>query len=120
MQATIYLGVGYTKHGQKISDNQRECIKQRIAEALSFRFGGVTLSKAMGHWHDPDKGTLVSEPCLKVEVLMPTGPTVNPHQDRMDLITIVNDFKHELQQESVGLVWSEVAVNWLCARSSAR
>lgn len=70
-----------------------------VARELTPRFPGLTVTDAIGEWRDPANGETVREPTKKVEIVMPGNA-----DDQERLETVVNAYKREFRQRSVGVI----------------
>lgn len=67
---TIGFGIGETRDGFAITDDQRRAILQAVKETAAGIFGGFTLFNVQGGWVNPE-GRLVEEPGISLLICSP-------------------------------------------------
>ena len=71
-----------------------------LAREVTPRFpDGLTVLDAVGQWRDPDSGRIVREPTKLVMIVMP-----GKADDQARLDAVVQAYKRQFRQQSVGLV----------------
>lgn len=104
----FYFGVGYDKDGNPISRETVDSAVQAIQHRAAELFGGVTLCKTRGSWHNHATDMTVHERGFVATVLMDTTENVDGKISALaDLI------KSELVQQSVVVVRQPVTVQFV-------
>jgi hypothetical protein len=71
-----------------------------VAREMTPRFpDGLTVTDAAGQWRDPATGAVVREPSKQVEIVLPGNAG-----DEAGLEAIVNAYKRQFRQHSVGVI----------------
>ncbi|MDE2378820.1 DUF3574 domain-containing protein [Bradyrhizobium sp.] len=79
-----------------------------VSREVSPRFpDGFTVLDASGHWRDARRGTVVHEAAKVIEIVLPGG-----HDDTAKVDAIVEAYKRQFQQQSVGLIVGPACVRF--------
>ena len=79
-----------------------------VAREVSPRFpDGFTVIDAAGQWRDARRGTIVHEAAKIIEIVLPAGEDNRPKID-----AIVEAYKLQFQQQSVGLIVAPACVRF--------
>jgi hypothetical protein len=79
-----------------------------VAREITPRFpDGLTVTDAIGQWRDRDTGRIVREPSKRIEIVLPGMP-----DDEARLDGIVQAYKHQFHQQSVGLIVQSACVSF--------
>jgi hypothetical protein len=104
IKASITTGLGYTKHGDKISQRDAEGTISHAMKMLSNDFGGCTAYQGQGAWVN-EQGDLVTEPVFTIEAI---GLSLS-HDDAKDKAAFVAAYlRDNLGQECVVLAFSTI------------
>jgi hypothetical protein len=79
-----------------------------VARELTPRFpDGLTITDAVGQRRDRDTGETVQEPSKHVEIVLPGHA-----DDETRLDAVVDAYKHEFRQQSVGVIVRQACVSF--------
>jgi uncharacterized protein DUF3574 len=79
-----------------------------VAKEVSPRFPeGFTVIDATGQWRDARRGTIVHEAAKIIEIVLPAG-----EDNRRKIEAIVEAYKLQFQQQSVGLIVAPACVRF--------
>ena len=79
-----------------------------VAREVSPRFPeGFTVIDAAGQWRDARRGTIVHEAAKIIEIVLPSG-----EDNRRKIEAIVEAYKLQFQQQSVGLIVAPACVRF--------
>ena len=79
-----------------------------VAKEVSPRFPeGFTVIDATGQWRDARRGTIVHEAAKIIEIVLPSG-----EDNRPKIEAIVEAYKQQFQQQSVGLIVAPACVRF--------
>jgi Protein of unknown function (DUF3574) len=79
-----------------------------VAREVSPRFPeGFTVIDAAGQWRDKRRGTIVHEATKVIEIVLPAG-----EDNRVKIDAIVEAYKLQFQQQSVGLIVAPACVRF--------
>ena len=79
-----------------------------VSREVSPRFpDGFTVLDATGHWRDARRGTVVHEASKVIEIVLPGG-----NDDTAKVHAIVEAYKQQFQQQSVGLIVGPACVRF--------
>lgn len=68
-----------------------------VVREMTPRFpDGLTVTEAIGQWHDRDSNTILREPSKRVEIVLP-----GKDDDESNLEAVVAAFEHQFHQQSV-------------------
>jgi hypothetical protein len=78
----------------------RAAFSRFVTHELTPRFpDGLTISTMTGQWRDPHSGTILREPGMRVEIVLPTKS-----DDEARLEAVVAAYKRLFHQQSVGII----------------
>ncbi len=104
IKASITTGLGYTKHGDKISQKDAEGMIQHAMVQLSKDFGGCTTYQGQGAWVD-GQGKLVVEQVLTIEAI---GLSLSHEDAKAKAESVAAYLRDNLGQECVVLAFSTI------------